>query len=131
MKVAQEVCFKVDGVDYKLSKLTLNVYQELLDWARSVMPDPFDQLAEKVKGLPDSLAKHLIDRAEERASRRGKLHDPETQDVINSPAGVRKVIQLLMRKYHPTMSEEQCFEVVERGIAEHGEDFFRSAFPQG
>ena len=130
MRIAQETSIKIDGVDYKLSKFTLPLYQEFLDWAKSKLPDPYAGIAERVKGLPDNLAKHLIDRAEERAAKRGTLNDPETNALVESPEGLRKVFALLFRKYQPSLTEDQVISVVERGVEEHGEEFFRNLFPK-
>lgn len=127
----QEQALVVNGTTYKLSKFTLPLYEEFLTWAKSRLPDPFEGIAEKVKGLPDHLARHMIDRAEERAARRGSLTDPDVQAVAESPEGLRKIYSLLFRKYQPSMTEEQVMAVVEEGIEQHGSDFFRQLFPQG
>ena len=131
MSLPSEQPLVVGGTTYRLSKFSLPLYEEFLQWCQCQLPDPFANLAERVKGLPDTLAKHMIDKAEERLSKRGSLADPEVQGVAESPAGVRKVFTLLFRKHHPTLTEGQVAEIVEEGIAEHGDTFFRGLFPQG
>ena len=129
--LAQEQPLTVNGKTYTLSRCTLPIYEEFLDWCRSRLPDPFEGIADRIRGLPDHLAKHLIDKAEERAARRGSLTDPEVQAVAESLQGVRKMYALLFRKHQPGMTDEQVLEVVEEGIAEHGQDFFRRLFSEG
>ncbi len=131
MNLPQEQTVVIDGTEYRLSKFTLPLYQEFLAWAKSVLPDPWEGIAEKIKGLPDALAKYIIDKAEERASKRGTLQDVDTEALAQTPAGLRKILSLLFRKHHPALTEEQVMEVIEKGIAEKGEDFFASCFPEG
>ena len=129
MQLPQEITLTIGGQDYKLSKFTVALYQEFLGWAKSVLPDPWENIAEKIKGLPDHLAKYLIDKAEDRAAKRGTLADPDTESLAQTPAGLRKILSLLFRKHQPHMTEEQITAVIEQGIAEKGEDFFAGCFP--
>lgn len=131
MNIPTEQTVIIDGTEYRLSKFTLPLYQEFLAWAKSVLPDPWEGISEKIKGLPDALAKYIIDKAEERAAKRGTLQDPDTEALAQTPAGLRKILSLLFRKYHPALTEEQVLEVIEKGIAEKGEDFFEKCFPDG
>jgi hypothetical protein len=114
----------IGGTNYRLSKFTIPLYQEFVQWAKSKLPDPYEGLAERCKGLSPELAKYIIDKAEQRAINRGKLNDPEIEDVANSLEGVKKMCSLLFRKHHPNLSEADVLNLLEQGIAEHGEDFF-------
>lgn len=131
MNLPQEIVIKINGVDYKLSKFTLPLYTEFLDWAKAQLPDPFEGLAERIKGLSDHLAKHLIDKAEERASQTKTINHPDIQALTQSPEGLRKIFALLFRKHQPNLTEDDVMEIVEGGIAEYGEDLFRQIFPEG
>ena len=131
MNLPQEQTVVISGVEYRLSKFTIPLYQEFLSWAKAQLPDPWVGIAEKVKGLPTELAKYLIDKAEERAAKRGTVADPDTEALAQTPSGLRKMIGLMFRKYQPGMTEEQVAEAVDAGIAERGEDFFASCFPEG
>ena len=131
MQLPQEIALTIGGQEYKLSKFTVALYQEFLGWAKAVLPDPWEGIADRLKGLPDNLAKYLIDKTEERAAKRGTLADPDTESLAQTPAGLRKILSLLFRKHQPHMTEDQISEVIERGIVEKGEDFFANCFPDG
>lgn len=123
-QVGQETNITISGANYRLSKFTIPLYQEFITWARAQLPDPFEGLAEKCKGLSPELAKYLIDKAEKRAATRNSLADPEIEAVANSLPGVKKILTLLFRKYQPSLSDEQVSDIIDVGIYEHGADFF-------
>ena len=129
MLLPTEQTISIGGVEYRLSKFTLPLYQEFLAWAAGQLPDPFANISEKVKGLDEKLAKYMIDKAEDRASKRGTMNDPDTAALAQSVVGVKKLFSLLFRKYHPTLSEDQVGELVEAGISEHGGEAFQKFFP--
>lgn len=124
----QELSVTISGVTYKLSKFTLPLYQEYVDWIRKQLPDPWEGLAERCKGLSVELQKYLIDKAEQKASSRTTLNDPEVSAFANSLSGVKRMLGMLFRKYHPAMTEVEVCNVIEAGIAEHGADFFSQCF---
>lgn len=131
--LSQEQSVKVGGTHYKLSRFTLPLLQEFLRWALSQLPDPYSGLADKIKGFSPDMAKYMIDKAETRSMARHDINDPEIQTLLGSVAGTKKVLALLMRKYQPSLTEEQVSDIADQGIEEHGEDFFTMCFgaPKG
>ena len=129
-QLPQETTVTVNGVTYKLSKFTIPLYQEFVTWAKGKLPDPFDGIAERVKGLSPEIAKYIIDKAEAKAAKRGTLNDPEIEALASTPEGMAKMLSLLFRKYQPSMTEAEVMDVIEKGVAEHGEDFLAGAFPE-
>lgn len=131
MQIPTEQTVKVDGVEYRLSKFTLDLYQEFLAWSVTQLPDPFAGLAERIKDLPPDLQRHAYDKAEAKAELRGTMADPDVQRLLNTPAGAGKVFSLLLRKHHPQLTEADALRIVQRGLEEHGEGFLAGSFPEG
>jgi hypothetical protein len=123
-KLPQETSVTIGGNTYRLSKFTIPLYQEFVAWAKAQLPDPWDGLHERIKGLSQEIQKYIIDKAEARAASRGTLNDPEVNALANSIPGVKKMLSLLFRKHHPNLSDEQIVDIIEAGIEEHGADFF-------
>jgi len=131
MQLPVEQVIAVGGQQYRLSKFTLELYQEYLIWAKSVLPDPFDGLAERIKGLSPDLQRYAYDKAEAKAKVRGTMNDPDVQELMKSVDGIKKLFHLLFRKHHPELSESQVATIIEKGVQEHGPDLFDGCFQEG
>ncbi len=130
MKLPQEQSLTVGGATYRLSKFDINLAEEFHEWAKSQLPDPFDGLAERVKGLPIELQREIVQRAEKKAEQRCTEDDAEYHALTKSIKGVKKMMHLLFRKHQPHLTEEQVAEIVAAGIEEKGGDFLAECFPE-
>lgn len=130
MKLPKEQVVKIGGKQYKLSKFDINLADELQTWAKSVLPNPFDGLAARMKDMPPELQKDMYLKAEKKAEVRGTDADSEYVALTNSVKGVKKIMHLLFKKYQPELSEDEVAELVTSAVEEHGEDFFAKCFPE-
>lgn len=123
----QENSVDVGGINYRLSKSTLPLLQEFIDWAKSKLPDPFDGFQEKVKGLSPDLQKYIYDKCEEKLTRRNSFDSPEIVAITNSIEGMKKQVGLLLRKHQPHLTEANVSDIIDAGVEEHGESFLSKA----
>lgn len=129
LQLPQETTVTVGGQSYRLSTLNLNVLGEFLQWSKSQLPDPFDKFAERFGSLSESLQHKAFDRAAVIAERRGTMDDPETVALMSTVPGLKKLVGLLFKKHHPTLTDDQVTDILETGIREQGDGFLAGLFP--
>lgn len=141
MKLPIEPVLTVDGKKYRLSKFAFDEVQEFLGWADSVLPNPIHKVFEAVDSFtldeksfksPVEFAKaharlkeiqdRTIDRALILSKKRLRINDPEITGLMQSPAGAMKICQLLFKKYHSELSDEQIQQVLLQARNELGDD---------
>jgi hypothetical protein len=113
----RDVTITIGGVSYRLTSLSARQVQEFLDYAKKTLSDPVAELLDAAALLPegkvkdDFLTKHL-DAAFDRKRLRGTLSDPDLADFQQSLAGARKAGALMFRKYHPSLTEDEVFDLL-------------------
>lgn len=127
---------KIEGQVYRIAPLDARGAQEWLDFAKANMPDPVREVVETAQDIPEGptresfLARHL-DTAFDRKKLRGTLHDPDLEAFSQTTVGIKKMFGLLFKKHHSQLTEDQVYEIVLKGIEEHGADPFSEVFSSG
>lgn len=125
----RETTISIEGNPYRVTGINARQSEEFLDYAKKLLPDPVAELLATVNQLPDGkikdafLEKHL-DRAFDAKKLRGSLSDPDVEAFVKTPEGFKKLFSLMFKKYHPNLTESEVYDLVVKGIEEHGETIF-------
>lgn len=130
--VGKEQTIVVDGKSYKLSRLTRATMKEFAEWAKSLIPNPLDVVAERL----DQFAKYphlqevMVKDAVARSKTFGDFNSPEVQSIMSSMDGQIKMVSMLLKPNHPELTEDEVFDIALKYQEEHGEDFRSPDDPQ-
>lgn len=114
----KEFTLRIGSNMYRLTTPSARQSQELLDYAKTQMPDPVQQVLDTAKQLPDGpvkdsfLGRHL-DAAFERKKLRGTFSDPDYQEWVQSPDGIRKMFGAMFRVHHPHLTPDEIIDLLE------------------
>ncbi len=131
----REVEAKALGQTWRFSRWTLNILDEFLDWARTVLPDPLvvaetallrlqrnARAIRENKNTDEEEKAFLLQCNHENQERWGRLAMDEAtsylgmgseqfQSLLNSARGAARLGMLLLRKHHPDINEETAFAI--------------------
>ncbi len=127
--MSKEYTIKINGNVYRLNSFTVRHTQELLDYAKKVLPDPVTVLLETANLLPEGqkekfLEKHL-DSAYEEKKKIGTLNGTNLEEVMKTPNGFKKMCHLMFTKHHPNLTEDDVEELMDQYIEQDGQDIFK------
>lgn len=101
----------LNGVDYKVGKLTPRDYGELQALAKEFCPDPRRIARELMGGLPDEVAKCMWLRAcDDAKDWPPQLGSEKMTEIMITPIGQAKLLYLSLKKHNP-ITEEQAGEL--------------------
>lgn len=120
-QLGRETVIDALGKRWTVGRWTVDVWDQLLEWARPRLPDPFAGLEKVVDKLPEAAALQLVREAQERAARALSIQSPEVVELIDGTLeGKVQTFYLLLRQHHPDVTREEVVEVL-RAIGEDQE----------
>jgi hypothetical protein len=94
-----------------------------------LQPDPLERAKTDIAGLPEKLQEMILERAlAARDKKKLTLNSPELQEVMATPEGASKLLCLLLQKYHPGLSDQQCEDIYEQCDQEYGVEYLKGKF---
>lgn len=87
------------------------VWADFFAYARTVLPNPVEVAAKSIDKLPQPAAEFLVRCALDKACSYLSVGSPEVQSFLSSIEGGSYLAYLLLRKHHPTLSEDDAFNV--------------------
>lgn len=123
--IGKEQTITVSGKQYKLCRLTRSIMREFAEWAKALIPNPLDVVAEKLPQFDKypHLQEIMVKDAVAKSKTYGDFNSPEVQAVMNSMDGQIKMTTLLLKPNHPDITEDEAFQIAMQFQEEHGEDF--------
>lgn len=124
--IGKETTIKVGDKEYKLSRLSRSIMREFVEWAKTLLPDPLEAALDAVKQLSGHLELQQLLVKEALNERKSYLdfRSPEIQELLDTFDGQVKMVQLLLKKNHPNLNEDDCFDIA-LAFAEENEESFR------
>jgi len=117
---------EVSGKSYKLGRLTRSDMSQFIDWANERTPHPLDELTlERLNKYPPHLQEILLKNAQDKAEMRRSYTAPHIQGAINSPEGIIKLFELVLRKQHPEITYTAVAVLYDACLEEHGPDYLK------
>jgi hypothetical protein len=107
----QEQSIEVNGKTYILSRLTRAIMSEFVQWAKSQLPNVLDVISERIDKFPKDLQELMVKEAVKNSRMQLDFYSDEIQLLMNSPDGLTKMTELLLRKHHPDIQEDEAWEV--------------------
>lgn len=121
--LGKEVTLTIGGKDYTFSRLERREHMAWMDYANKQLGCPLAEARKNMEGFPPHIQEVLFKDALERKKLRSNPECEDYQVFMRSWQGAMKLMQLLLKKHHPDLSEEQVEEVYDQAIEEHGADF--------
>jgi hypothetical protein len=109
--IGKETTVTIGGKKYTLSRLTRSVMREFAEWVHAHTPDPLAMAAQYINEFPEDLQKLLIQQAWNDTKGRMDVEGPEVRPAMNTIEGSTKLLQLLLQKHHPELTEDQVFDL--------------------
>lgn len=118
----REVTLKIGGNPYRLTALDARREQEFLDFARSKLPDPVQEVIDTAARLPDGYREKFLDQKLDAAIERGRLRgtplDPDLEAFTRTKEGLTKMFALFLRPHHPHLTEADVWELLNQSAEE-------------
>lgn len=121
--IGREQELEVNGERYRLSRCTISVLRDFRDWAASRLPDPLEIVKKQLEGFPPHLQELMVKEALERANRVKDFASPEVQALLHSFEGMLHLLGLLLRPNHPTLTDQEIFDLLTNCLNEHGQAY--------
>jgi hypothetical protein len=109
--IGKETTVTIGGKQYTLARLTRSVIREFAEWVYGHTPDPLAMAAKYINEFPEDLQKLLIQQAWNDTKGRMDIEGPEVREAMNTIEGSTKLLQLLLHKHHPELTEDQVFDL--------------------
>lgn len=119
--IGQESKLTINGKTYRLARFDRRLANDFVKWARSVLPNPLQSIAEVVKDLPPELAEKLAMKAYEDSRELLDISSPRVQELLETLPGLIKLSSLLIQRNHPELSDDETWAIIEQCIEQEGE----------
>lgn len=102
------------GQTWTLSRWDRRTWAEFLDWAKTQLPDPRKTAAEFLAMLPhdDPSRESIVAKALDEANTHLSISSPRVKALLESSAGVTRLVYLLLKPNHPEITEETAYDIV-------------------
>lgn len=131
----KEYVIKIGGTPYRLAQMTVRQTQELLDYAKKVLPDPVDAVLDTANKLPDSMKEKFLDKhldaAFEEKKKIGSINGTDMEAVFKTPAGFKKMCHLMFQRHQPQLTEDDVERLLEQYVDEQGPEIFKEILHDG
>jgi hypothetical protein len=109
-----EVWLEIDGKKYRLPRFVRRLHREWYLWALQQIPDPLEVVSDALPHIPPELHEAVITQADQDACRRFNLGHEDIETLLASREGMLFAFRLLLREYHPGISQEQAEQLFDR-----------------
>lgn len=116
----------IGGAEYKLPAVDLRLATDFLTWAKPHLPSALDALASKIAAFPPHLQEVMVREAMKADQTPKNFDSPEVRAVLTTPHGASEFVRLLFTRHHPDLTAEQAWELHEKAVEEHGQDYLRN-----
>lgn len=140
----KEIEIEIGGKTYRLNIIRSEHIQELLDFAKTLLPDPVKDILAVGDLLPEDERKEFLFKKDERTNRSNFDNAVEERKRIATlnhtdlermcktyPAMLTKSMQIMFRKYHPDLSLEEIETLLLQYQDEKGDDIFAELVGKG
>lgn len=105
---------------WRVSRLGLRVIREFKDWVTDKLPDPMGLGEQYFKLLPpeEQLARLKQAEYQNDALRNFTMKGALAQEYLNTEEGAAKFAQLMLKKHHPNITEEDAFDIFQEAKAD-------------
>src|SRR4051812_8955837 len=121
--IGRPTTIEANGRTYTIGRFTRNILFRFMDWAEAQIPDPLDDLKTKITGFPPHIQELMVKDALQKSRVRRSVQSPEVQQLLGTPEGAIKILQLLLSKNHPELSESEVGDIFDSMIEEHGGEY--------
>lgn len=130
-QLGRETTVDALGKKWTIGRWTVDVWDELIDFAKKRLPDPWAPIKDLVQVLSPEEAGKLIQDTYKRVNAMFTIKSPEIQAFLDTPEGQMYLFWLLMRQHHPELTRQQAMDIaVEIGEAKQLEAFSKAAGSQ-
>lgn len=123
--IGKEQVITIEGKQYKLARLTRGIMKDFANWAKSLLPNPLDVVAQKLhlfKDFPE-LQQMMVKEAVKDAKTFGEITSPEVQEIMDSFDGQVKMVTMLLQVHQPEITEDVAFDLAMKFVQEKEEPF--------
>ena len=110
--IGREQVFEALGKSWRLSRWERRVWWELLDWARSKIPDPVETINKHLEKMPEKAVKHAVEAALNASRTFLSITSPEVQAMLQSMEGMVKTMYLLLLEHQKDVTEDEAYAIV-------------------
>lgn len=119
----EHVELSIGGKLYKVAQFTpQQIAFKFVQWAKSVLPNPLDEIAPKLSLFPVEIQKEMVREAMARARIPLTVESPEVRALMNTVEGATKIASLRFQAAQPELTDEQCLDLLFQAGKEHGPD---------
>jgi len=100
------------GRTWRISRWTRKIWNDWLDWAKTVLPDPVDTAQKRIEKWPAHLQAEVARDALDRANMGLSIGSRPVSALMDSPEGACQLLYLLLKKHQPDVTEDDAMDIL-------------------
>jgi hypothetical protein len=112
-QTGRESQVKALGKWWTIGRFTVEIWDELLEWAKPRIISPLDHLERIIAKVPEQAAYRLVSEAMKEYPRILTILHPLFQEILDTPEGKLRRFYLLLRQHHPDVTPDLAKHILE------------------